>query len=64
MSINGRFNGHIVTGHIDSTGEIISFKDEGEAIWVEIKVSYELSKYIVYKGSIAIDGISLTIAEG
>lgn len=63
MSINGRFNGHIVTGHIDSTGEIISFKDEGEAIWVEIKVSYELSKYIVYKGSIAIDGISLTIAE-
>ncbi|NGT95555.1 riboflavin synthase [Clostridium perfringens] len=63
MSINSRFNGHIVTGHIDSTGEIISFKDEGEAIWVEIKVSYELSKYIVYKGSISIDGISLTIAE-
>ncbi|NGT58064.1 riboflavin synthase [Clostridium perfringens] len=63
MSINSRFNGHIVTGHIDSTGEIISFKDEGEAICVEIKVSYELSKYIVYKGSISIDGISLTIAE-
>lgn len=63
MIANGRFNGHIVTGHIDSTGKIISFKKEGEAIWIEIKVLDEISKYIVYKGSIAIDGISLTIAE-
>lgn len=63
MIANGRFNGHILTGHIDSTGKIISFKKEGEAIWIEIKVSNEVSKYIVYKGSIAIDGISLTIAE-
>lgn len=63
MIANGRFNGHIVTGHIDSTGKIISFKKEDEAIWIEIKVSNEINKYIVYKGSIAIDGISLTVAE-
>lgn len=63
MGIKDRFNGHMVSGHIDGTGEIVSFKKEEEAIWVEIKFPYELSKYIVYKGSIAIDGISLTVAE-
>lgn len=63
MGIKDRFNGHMVSGHIDGTGKIVSFKKEEEAIWVEIKFPYELSKYIVYKGSIAIDGISLTVAE-
>ncbi|MGG5460674.1 riboflavin synthase [Clostridium sp. B9] len=63
MGIKDRFNGHIVSGHIDSVGEITSFKNEAEAIWVEVKIPSVLSKYIVYKGSIAIDGISLTVAE-
>lgn len=63
MGLKDRFNGHIVTGHIDSKGKIVSFKKEAEAIWLEINIPHEFSKYIVYKGSIAIDGISLTVAE-
>lgn len=62
LSIEKRLGGHIVSGHIDGTGEIISFIKEDNAIWVSIKTSKELLKYIVEKGSIAIDGISLTVA--
>ncbi|CEH34124.1 riboflavin synthase [Romboutsia lituseburensis] len=62
LCIEKRLGGHIVSGHIDGTGEIISFIKEDNAIWVSIKTSKELLKYIVEKGSIAIDGISLTVA--
>lgn len=62
LCIEGRLGGHIVSGHIDGTGEIISFKKEENAIWLSIKTSKDLLKYIVEKGSIAIDGISLTVA--
>lgn len=62
MAANGRFGGHIVSGHIDGTGEIESFVREDNAVWVTIKTSAKLLKYIIEKGSIAIDGISLTVA--
>ncbi len=62
LSLNGRLGGHIVTGHIDGTGEIISLKREDTAVWVTIKPKERLLRYMVEKGSIAIDGISLTIA--
>ncbi len=62
MAADGRFGGHIVSGHIDGTGVIASMKREENAVWVEITTSYELLRYIVEKGSIAIDGISLTVA--
>lgn len=62
MAANGRFGGHIVSGHIDGTGEIESFVKEDNAIWVTIKASSKLLKYIIEKGSITIDGISLTVA--
>lgn len=62
LCLEGRLGGHIVSGHIDGTGEIISFKKEENAIWLTIKTSKDLLKYIVEKGSIAIDGISLTVA--
>lgn len=62
MAANGRFGGHIVSGHIDGTGEIESFVREDNAVWVTIKTSTKLLKYIIEKGSIAIDGISLTVA--
>lgn len=63
MLANGRFGGHIVSGHIDGIGEIISIKKDDIAIWYQIKTSNELMKYIIEKGSIAIDGISLTVAK-
>ena len=62
MEANGRFGGHIVSGHIDGTGKIISIKNDGNASWFEISASREILDGIVEKGSIAIDGISLTIA--
>ena len=63
MAADGRFGGHIVSGHIDGTGTVKSFKREDNAVWVTIAASAELLKYIVEKGSIAIDGISLTVAR-
>ncbi len=63
MSANGRFGGHIVSGHIDGIGKIENIKPEDNAIWFTISTTKDLSKYIVKKGSIAIDGISLTVAE-
>lgn len=62
MAANGRFGGHIVSGHIDGTGEIESFVREDNAMWVTIRTSAKILKYIIEKGSITIDGISLTIA--
>ena len=62
MAANGRFGGHIVSGHIDGTGTIASQKREDNAVWVKIKTPTPLLRYIVEKGSIAIDGVSLTVA--
>ena len=63
MQFNGRFGGHIVSGHIDGTGTIISTKKEGNATWVEVGTSPEILRFIIQKGSITIDGISLTVAK-
>ncbi|MCM1494753.1 MAG: riboflavin synthase [Bacteroides sp.] len=62
MAANGRFGGHIVSGHIDGTGEIRSLQPEGNAVWVTISAPASILHLIVNKGSIAIDGISLTVA--
>ncbi len=62
MAAEGRFGGHIVSGHIDGTGTIKSLNREGNAVWVAIECSDSLLRYIAEKGSIAIDGISLTVA--
>lgn len=63
MAANGRFGGHIVSGHIDGTGTVVSLRKEGNATWVTISALPELLRYIVVKGSVAIDGISLTVAK-
>ena len=63
MSANGRFGGHIVSGHIDGTGIITSLKREENAVWVTITADESLMHYIVMKGSVAVDGISLTVAK-
>ena len=63
MAADGRFGGHIVSGHIDGTGTVREFKKEGNAVWVTIAAGCDILKLVVEKGSIAIDGISLTVAQ-
>lgn len=62
LKADGRLGGHFVTGHIDGTGIISEKKHEGNAIWMEIRAEPHIMKYVVNKGSIAIDGTSLTVA--
>ncbi|MCR4645414.1 MAG: riboflavin synthase [Oscillospiraceae bacterium] len=62
MAAGGRFGGHIVSGHIDGTGTVRNLRREENAVWVTIAAPDEILRYIVEKGSIAIDGISLTVA--
>lgn len=61
MKLNDRFGGHIVSGHIDGTGTILNKTEEGNSIKIEIEVATGLSRYIVEKGSVAVDGVSMTV---
>ena len=61
LSPLGRFGGHIVSGHIDGTGVIREIKKEDNAVWFTISAEDEILKYVIHKGSIAVDGISLTV---
>jgi len=63
MVANGRFGGHIVQGHVDGVGRIASMRPVGNAWQVHVDVDSNLMRYIVEKGSICIDGISLTVAD-
>ena len=63
MAADGRFGGHIVAGHVDDPGTITSMEKDDNAIWITIRTTPAVLKYIVEKGSIAIDGISLTVAR-
>ena len=62
MAVGSRFGGHIVSGHIDGTGRIVSLKEEKNALLMKIAADSSLLRYIVEKGSVALDGISLTVA--
>jgi riboflavin synthase len=62
MAAGGRFGGHLVTGHIDGTGTVRDIRAEENAVWYTIEAPAALLRYVVEKGSIAIDGISLTVA--
>ena len=62
LAAGGRFGGHIVSGHIDGTGTIRALRRDDNAVWYTVSAAPSLLKYIVEKGSIAIDGISLTVA--
>ncbi len=63
MAANGRVVGHIVSGHIDSVGYITDIVQDENAVWYTISVDEKLTRYIVEKGSVTLDGISLTIAS-
>ena len=62
LPADGRFGGHIVSGHIDGTGRIAQLRREENAVWVRIRADSSLLSMVVEKGSIAVDGISLTVA--
>lgn len=63
LAVGDRFGGHIVSGHVDGMGIITGYEREDNAVWVTIEPPAELMKYIVLKGSIAVDGVSLTVAH-
>ena len=63
MAANGRFGGHMVAGHIDAAGELVGKQRDDNAVWFTIKAPPQVMRYCVEKGSIALDGISLTIAK-
>ncbi|ALV22823.1 MULTISPECIES: riboflavin synthase [Carnobacterium] len=62
LSLETRLGGHIVSGHIDGTGQISEFKRDDNAVWLTIETDPGILRYIIEKGSIAIDGVSLTVA--
>ena len=63
MSATTRFGGHIVQGHVDGVGEVVSREPSENWEWVRIRIPQELMKYVVHKGSITLDGIALTVNE-
>ena len=63
MSANGRFGGHIVSGHINGLGKIVNIQKKGEFYDVKIELDEKDAKYTIKKGSITVDGISLTVAD-
>lgn len=63
MTAETRFGGHVVQGHVDGVGEIISRQPSENWEWLRISIPRELMKYVVYKGSITLDGVSLTVNE-
>lgn len=61
MAANGRFGGHFVSGHVDGTGIILEKKQQENAIYYDIQIPEELARFLMHKGSITVDGTSLTL---
>ncbi len=62
LRADGRFDGHIVQGHVDGVGEISAIEPEGDGLRIAVRVPEGLSRYLVEKGSVTVDGVSLTVA--
>ena len=62
MRADGRFGGHVVQGHVDGVGEVLAIEPEGDGKRMRLAVPGQLTRYMVEKGSITVDGVSLTIA--
>ncbi len=63
LPVDGRLDGHFVQGHVDGTGVIRRFTPEDDSLWVEVEASPEILRYLVPKGYVAVDGVSLTVVE-
>src|SRR3989304_2624908 len=62
LSAAGRFGGHFVQGHVDGVGTVTPVTPEGDGVWMEVNLPPGLSRYVAEKGSVALDGVSLTVA--
>ena len=62
MRADSRLGGHFVLGHVDGMGTVEEIRDEGESHWLTVSFGHELAPYLIRKGSVAVDGISLTVA--
>ncbi len=63
LAVDGRFGGHVVQGHVDATGAIESVAQEGEALLLRFRAPLSIMRYVVEKGFIAVDGVSLTVVD-
>lgn len=63
LTLSSRLDGHIVTGHVDGVAKVVKKRAEGKSEWMTFSIPMDLAKYVVHKGSVALDGISLTVAE-
>ena len=65
MRLNERLGGHIVQGHVDGTGKLVALDQigGGDDFWLQIEIPPELARYVIFKGSLSIEGISLTVAK-
>jgi riboflavin synthase len=63
VALGGRFGGHLVSGHIDGTGSVRAVTREDNAVWISISAGASISRYLVEKGSVTVDGVSLTVAR-
>ena len=63
LALGGRLGGHLVQGHVDERGKLVSLKPEGDAVIMRFQAPREVMRYVVVKGFIAVDGISLTVVE-
>lgn len=61
LTLNTRLGGHLVSGHVDGVGKVLSRREDGQSIYFDIEAPPELARYIAIKGSICVDGISLTV---
>ncbi|MGB6624457.1 MAG: riboflavin synthase, partial [Candidatus Acidiferrales bacterium] len=63
LGADARLGGHFVQGHVDGIGRVVRMEPEGENWWLAVRVAEDLQKYVAEKGSLAVDGISLTVAR-
>ena len=63
MRADGRFGGHFVQGDVDGVGEVDAIRQDGESYWIAVRIPADLESYVILKGSIAIEGVSLTVAR-
>lgn len=63
LRFNGKVGGHFVSGHVDAVGEVKLAETRGKDLFLQVGIPAEFARYLVYKGSVAIDGVSLTVAE-
>ena len=63
MRADGRFGGHFVQGHVDGVGIIDTIRQDGESWWISVRIPSNLEPFVILKGSIAIEGVSLTVAH-